>query len=310
MDSIRSTSNASQSSSSELSCSELSSFGSEFGDPLEHMAKEVKQQPYTTYRSLQRLLERLQQALEQDKTRDQYLVFTSVPPAQFSKLSRSQTRKHCRFSYNIETGILIAKAMIMPTHVAAGEFDVRIVIKLAAMNVLHEITACRSTIVTAGNWQKGADCSWAPAETHAGLSFVVEVGLSESAQRLVIDAHGWLENSSSVKLVVTMTIGCDNAEIILRRWELFPRRSGILTRASPHSAQCTAFVKISRTNNTTSVTGASTLDGITTMTKQLVLPFDKVMNRPPNQPLERDIVITQQDLEGFAEKLWLEQGLL
>lgn len=38
------------------------------------------------------------------------------------------------------------------------------------------------------------------------LSSVVEVGLSESAQQLALDAHGWLEtHSSSMKLVATIS---------------------------------------------------------------------------------------------------------
>lgn len=113
MGSLRSTSNASRSSSSELSHSENSSVEFEFGDPLTQLSKEVEQQPFTTNTSLQTSLERLRQALEQDQTRDQYLVFTSVAPVQASRLSdeRSRTSKYCRFSFNTETGILIAKAI-------------------------------------------------------------------------------------------------------------------------------------------------------------------------------------------------------
>jgi hypothetical protein len=255
MDFVRSTSNASRSSSSELSHPEFSSIESESEDPLAQLAKGVKQQPFTTKESLQKSLERRQRALQQDQTRDQYLVFTSVPPAQSSRLSddRLRTSKYSRFFFNAETGILIAKIMPNPAHqLAIRSFDSLISLELRAMNVDCDVWPFGSTTVTVGNWKKEADCCWAPASTNARLSFVVEVGLSESARQLALDARGWLETySSSVKLVVTISIKRENPEIILHRWELVPRGNGVLERSSPLSARRTAFLKLSRTNNTT-----------------------------------------------------------
>lgn len=314
MDLLRSTSNASQSSSSELSYSEFSSVESESEDPLAQLAKEVKQQLFTTNKSLQKVLEHRQKALQQDQTRDQYLVFTSVPPAQSSKLSddRSRTSKYSRFSFNAESGILIAKVMPSPAHeLAIRLFDSLISLELRVMNIHRDVRPFGSTTVMVGNWKKEADCCWAPASTNTRLSFVVEVGLSESARQLALDARGWLETySSSVKLVVTISIKRQNPEIILHRWELVPRGYGVLTRSSPLSARRTAFLKLSRMNNTTSVTGESYMNGTTTATTQLDLPFDKVVDRPPHQPLERDLVIPEQELKSFAEDIWSEQSLV
>ncbi|KAE8363285.1 hypothetical protein BDV27DRAFT_8777 [Aspergillus caelatus] len=304
MDLPRSTSNASQSSPSEVSSE----------DPLALLAKDVKQQPFTTNESLQKSLERRQRELRQDQTRDQYLVFTSVPPAQSSRLSDdgSRTSKYSRFFFNAETGILIAKVMPNPAHeLAIRSFDSLISLELRAMNVHRDVRPFGSTTVTVGNWKKEADCCWAPASTNARLSFVVEVGLSESERQLALDARGWLEAySSSVELVVTISIKCENPEIMVHRWELAPRGYVVLTRSSPLSARRTAFLKLSRTNNTTSVTGESYMNGTTTTTAQLDLPFDKVVGRPPHQPLERDLVIPEQELRSFAEDIWCEQSLL
>ncbi|CAG7962091.1 unnamed protein product [Penicillium salamii] len=314
MDFLQSTSNASQSSTSELSCSGFSSVEYEAEDPLAQLAKEVKQQPFTTNKSLQKSLERRQRALEQDQTRDQYLVITSVSPMQAFRLSdeRSPTSKYCRFFFNTETGILIAKVKLNFAHeVAIGHFSLLINLELNAMEVLPDMTACGSTTVKIGNWKKEADSCWAPTLTNPRLSFVVEVGLSESTRQLALSARSWLETySSSVKLVVTISTKQENPEIILHRWELVPRRSGVLTRSSPPSARCTSFLKLSRTNNTTSVTGESYMDGTTRTTTQLDLPFNKVANRPPHPPLERDLVIPEQELRSFAEKIWRVQGLL
>jgi hypothetical protein len=199
-----------------------------------------------------------------------------------------------------------------PAHeLAIRSFDSLISLELRAMNVHRDVRPFGSTTVTVGNWKKEADCCWAPASTNARLSFVVEVGLSESTRQLALDARGWLETySSSVKLVVTISIKRENPEIIFHRWELVPRGYGVRTRSSPLSARRTAFLKLSRTNNTTSVTGESYMNGITTTTTQLDLPFDKVVNRPSYQPLERDLVIPEQELRSFAEDIWSEQSLL
>ncbi|CAG8075286.1 unnamed protein product [Penicillium salamii] len=58
---------------------EFSPIEHEFEDPLAQVAKETKkQQPFTTCVDVRNSLEHLRQALEQDETCDQYLVFTSA----------------------------------------------------------------------------------------------------------------------------------------------------------------------------------------------------------------------------------------
>ncbi|KAJ5562827.1 hypothetical protein N7461_001588 [Penicillium sp. DV-2018c] len=222
-------------------------------------------------------LKRRQRVLQQDQTRDQYLVFTSVPPALSD--DRSRTSKYSRFCFNAETGILIAKVMPNSGHgLATRSFDPLISLELRAVNVHRNVRPFSSTTVTIGNREKGADCCWAPTSTNARLSFVVEVGLSESTRQLALDARGWLEtSSSSVKHVVTISIKRENPEIILHRRELVPRGYGVLTRSSSLSARCTSFLKLSRTNNTTSVTGEFYMNGTTRTTTQLDLPFEKVV---------------------------------
>ncbi|KAJ5495019.1 hypothetical protein N7539_000135 [Penicillium diatomitis] len=318
MDSFQSTSVASRSASSELSSFEFSSVKSESEDPLAQLAEEVEQQPFTTNQRLQNSLEGRQRALQQDRTRDQYLVFTSVPPAQYSRLSDDglRTSKYCRFFFNTETGTLIAKVMPHPAHeLVIRLFDSLISLELRMINVHRDVMPFGSTTVTIGNWKKEADCCWAPASTNPRLSFVVEVGLSESTRQLALDTRGWLETySSSVKLVVTISINRENPEIILQRWELIPRGYRVLTRSSylsaSLSARPTTILKLSRTNNTTFITGESYLNGITTTTTQLDLPFDKVVGRSPRQPPERDLLIPEQELRNFAEDIWRVQSLL
>ncbi|KAJ9227006.1 hypothetical protein DTO027B5_7472 [Paecilomyces variotii] len=245
------TSNASESSHSKLLSSELLS-----QDPLVQLTKEVKPQLFTTNVSLRNSLEHRRLALQQDRSRDQYLIFTSVPAGQSSRLSddQSRTSKYCRFFFNTETGLLIAKVMPGPAYECAiRSFNVLIEFELLARNVDSEVLSLGSTTVTLGNWVKEADCSWAPASPDGKPSFVVEVGLSESARHLALYAHGWLESSSSsVKVVVTISINRQSPDIVLHRWELIPRGHGYHTRSTTPEARRTAFLKLSRTDNSTS----------------------------------------------------------
>lgn len=293
--------------------SEPPTVGDSSGDAAAQLVEGLPHYPFTSGQSLRKTLERQRQALQQDKSRDQYLIFTAVPTAEFSRLSddRSRTSKYSRFSYNAETGTLVAKVMPAPEHeIAARAFELLVSLELVSMKLEGDVDLLGSTTVTIGSWKKEADCCWAPASKATDLSFVVEVGLSESARNLALDARGWLETcASSVKLVVTININRTNPEVILHRWELFPREY-CLTRSSSLLARRTTTLKLSRANGTTLVTGESYIDGTTTTTTQLDLSFEKVVGRPPNSPLERDLVFSEQKLRDFAERIWRKQGFV
>jgi hypothetical protein len=87
--------------------------------------------------------------------------------------------------------------------------------------------------------------------------------------------------------------------ITIKRWELGVQQSSTTTQTSHALASCTDEVSISHEDNTTIVT------------KDLSLPFQKVMGRAvdPNN-LERDFLIPRQNLQKLAEKVWRKQGLI
>jgi hypothetical protein len=153
---------------------------------------------------------------------------------------------------------------------------------------VHDIDPLGSTTVTIGSWKKEADCSWGPVQYSTELSFVVIVGLSESARHMALDARSWLETRTSpVKLVVTITINRANPEVIMQRWEIF-------TGSCP-AAHCSSTIRVYRDNNT-SITGG-----------ELVLRFDKVVGRPATGPPERDIILSEPALLQYAERIWVRQ---
>lgn len=227
-------------------------------DHLTQLAKGVaSQRLFTSIQSLDDSLESRQQALEQNKTHDQYLVFKSVPLAQYRELGSGGLRS-CRFFYNTKTGILIAKLKPDYAHEhAIEEFDLLIFLELRRASQLDsDLISLGSETVIPGTWWKEADCSWlSELPNELGPSFVVEVGSSKSMRNLDLSARSWLETeSSSVKLVVTININREHPEIILHRWEL-ETRTRARTRSSPPVARRTAFIILSRINDTRSITG-------------------------------------------------------
>lgn len=272
----------------------------------EHEAQiieELGKNPFTTIPALKKAVESRFQALQGKTTNNQYLVFTDVPKHIHAQLTEKTSRltKTSRLKYN-NNGTLIIKVMPEPVHeVAAGNFDRYITAALDTMGVGQELDALRSTTVEIGSFKKEADAAWGPRGRDTILNLILEIGLSESRPHLSMDARGWLETpTSTVQVAVLVGINRTQPEIEIRRFELAPpRRYHVATRASPDSAICTQAIRVHRVNGTTVVNGGA-----------LVLPFDKVLGRPPRTPAEGNITISVADLQFYAEGIWLKQRFI
>lgn len=270
-------------------------------DPLEELDG-LELLPFTGIKSLQKRLNDRRDALQKDTTHAQFLVFSSVPASIASYLSDDSCRvsKFARLSYNLTTQTLIIKVMPFPEHGLASRsvYDY-IREEIVAMNLQDEIEPLGGATVQIGNWKKEADECWAPSQHATQLSLVLEIGLSESASKLTMDAHGWLETAgSTIKVVLTMTISRNNPQITIRHWERGPRLYNITTRQLPLSAFCKDEITITHTNNITTVSG------------DLTLPFEGIVGRVPNGPLERDFFISRQKLRQIAERVWRKQSVI
>ena len=73
--------------------SEPSNIGSNSGDALAQLVESVQPTPFSSIQNLREALEHRREALEQNKTSDQYLVFTHVPTLESSRLSDDQSRE-------------------------------------------------------------------------------------------------------------------------------------------------------------------------------------------------------------------------
>ena len=236
-----------------------------------------------------------------------------MPGTEFSSLQcddLSPATKYCRLCYDSDTKTLVTKALPSPEHeIVTASLQILIAFQLHSMELDDEVDCLNSTTVGIGNWNKEADCCWAPAAQKTELSFVLEVGLSESSRHLAIDARGWLETrGTSVNLVITIEIDRAHPIVNIHQWELGTPNCSISTRSSPRLAYRTATIKLSYANGVISVAGESYADNVPSSITQLELPFEKVVTRPPNSPLERNIIISEQDRRKLAGKIWRKQG--
>ena len=245
-----------------------------------------------------------------------------MPGTEFSSLQcddLSPATKYCRLCYDSDTKTLVTKALPSPEHeIVTASLQILIAFQLHSMELDDEVDCLNSTMIGIGNWKKEVDCCWAPAAQNTKLSFVLEVGLWESSRRLTMDAQGWLETrGTSVNLVVTIEIDRVYPIVNIHQWELGKPICSASTRAAFNStrffpgrrARRTATIMLSLANGVISAAGESYPESEPSSSiTQLELPFEKVVARLTNSPLERNIIISEQDLRKLAGKIWRKQG--
>jgi hypothetical protein len=221
-----------------------------FEDSFEQIvSKTSMQHTLTDHTAFLQLLKTQKQALHVDKTREQFLVVKSVPEAEFSQLADEATKLPVLLSYHRKKGTLLAK--IIPgidQHFAVNAFRGSIGTQVSLMGLRWELDTLITPTISIGDWYRVADCCWSPAGKNPSL--VLEVGLSESSEKLASTAKGWLGTpGSSVQMVVTIDINRDKARVLITLWEL-----GTTMAQSP-STRRAAAIEASRLNGETVVVG-------------------------------------------------------
>ncbi|PTU17848.1 hypothetical protein P175DRAFT_0535590 [Aspergillus ochraceoroseus IBT 24754] len=146
-----------------------------------------------------------------------------------------------------------------------------------------------------------------PGSTTA--TFVVEIGTSESASRLAIDARGWLETpGATVRTALTISLNYNNDDdlITIEVWKVDDRNSAISTGNMPLSAFRILLMDILRAPGATVPTSSGRLmDPVTqavTPTDEVRLDFDIFVGRQAAGIMEGDVILTR--LIQFAKDFW------
>lgn len=145
-----------------------------------------------------------------------YLHFTNVPPTIAEKISSTSAR-YMFFSY--DTRSMIIKLVTRAHQVASRHLLWEVQKVLRDMALDRSITMVGSAAVRGGPSSKEPDESWIPTQPIPGRdakwpTVVVEVGVSESYQKLKADAEWWLTDSrGNVKLAIIVAINRETPNI-------------------------------------------------------------------------------------------------
>ncbi|KAJ9311416.1 hypothetical protein DTO271D3_8301 [Paecilomyces variotii] len=151
------------------------------------------------------------------------------------------------------------------------------------------------------NSEKEGDTSWMNQRLRPNKTdwpnLVIEAGISEPLTRLQNDAKWWIQNSAGDMLIILVVwIRPTIKKVKIEKW--IPTSAQSLRRSACLNLPQVLPTKVADIEIDQSST--SVCHGA-----PLLLEFDRVFGRPPQQPLEHDIVFTQQELEDWARDLWV-----
>lgn len=246
-------------------------------------------------------------AMKHERDQSPFLVFTDVPLTIVQDLEDYTEENKCHISADLVDRLLIIETISLPAHESmCRQFDRLFESKIAQMNLLSSLAILGAIKVEYGRFAKEPDCAWAPESLCKSYNrkwptIAVEVGLSETIQKLAVDAQAWLEaEGSQVQIVLTIKIDRQSPNVIIQKWEIASSSSRRITRSCRPTAECTQRIEISPSS------------GINNNTGKLIVPFEKVFDRPmnPYNPQEQDLVFSNEDLRGIAEEGWRRQGFI
>jgi hypothetical protein len=181
-----------------------------------------------------------------------------------------------------------------PHDVASRYIQNQIYYKLKQMNCDNELCFTGASDTHMSTVIKQPDESIGPEDADY-LTLTVETGVSESARKLARDARTWLEDPSShVAQVITIKVSQAIKQITIHLWTRVPEEHSPKQRAEIEQE-----VKV-------------TMEGEDIIaSNELRISFHKILERPPrNGTAEKDLVLSQRELEGMARKVWKKLGML
>ncbi|PUU73045.1 hypothetical protein B9Z19DRAFT_1095905 [Tuber borchii] len=243
-----------------------------------------------------------------------YLVFSHVTQQHLGTLQivRNSHYKSLRFFYLRPLRALIVKMTIGESHESAiRAFEKVFDRKLVALGMGNILKSLGSTTFNGIDDQsrKEANAAFKPYSVRKNKgdwpSMVLECGVSQSPQRLKVDAHWWADNSvGDVKIVLLFIVSEKKRTIRLQYWkvEIVPNLNVTRSRPDPTIPRI-AF------ENTIKIDS----QGVTTIPKKgkeiaggsLNLSCDRLFLRDPVEGVdEENVTFSTEDLKDFYDKTW------
>ena len=232
-----------------------------------------------------------------------YILFSNVPPniIRPSDDSHIPGLKGSRITYNEHIRRLVVKLPSASHEGGERYFTREIELVTNTMGLKRELKLLGSTTVTEQGVSKQPDSSFRPSNLPVGRdtkwpSVVVEIGYSETLNRLHADVQLWISRSrGQVKAVVLISVKQDLKQIIFEKFipDYTPLRPVRASRGPVVYAVCQQKVVVTRDQGQVVVTGGP-----------LIITFEEMFLRSANPPNEHDYVFGQQELAEIAEDSW------
>ncbi|KAJ5938930.1 hypothetical protein N7466_002064 [Penicillium verhagenii] len=207
--------------------------------------------------------------------------------------SESQRPFHDKLSFDPNRHILVVKMPCKAHEQLAVAFDDMLKISLQPMGLHRAIFSWHSTTLTAQDGSiKEADGGWSPRRPPRGAlkrpSVILEVASSETAAKLRLDAHYWVDPArGQANIAIGVKVHVKKPHITIEVWEWDDRFS------RPTRTQYLAITK-----------SDEKIRFDPNPNPQIMIPFHLLFRRPAENIRERDIVFATQDLVEFATMVW------
>ncbi|EFR02849.1 hypothetical protein MGYG_05850 [Nannizzia gypsea CBS 118893] len=259
---------------------------------------------YTTMKSLKSVVDNQARKSYEDHSQSPFLVVESVPSTFLKTFDKLYLDHGPHLTANPSERIVILETMVYLAHGILTENILKAIRdKLESMSIRDEVTTTTAFRVTTRKFVKECDGGVVRLHQHPNdmqwPTLAVEVGLSESKNKLAIDAQGWLEaEGSRTCVVITAKLERDTPRITFGRWELdFPPFRPITRNYQPIGSIKQEVI-------------ATHEGGVTRVSGDMTIPFEKICGRPRQGPMEADIIIGRAAFKEISERSWDIQGFM
>jgi hypothetical protein len=259
---------------------------------------------YSTLQAFGAAVRQLKNNLYHGRTRNQYLIVRDVDE-DIMKHVEDREYKGVRYEWHGDLEVLIVKVPTKVHETAAATFGSEINFTARTMGlpqIERQLLGAGQCRAPGGTPSKEPDWSMVPANVRPSPddfpTIVIEVGFSETLQKLRNDARLWFSTSSNdVQIVILIAVRAANNQIIFEKWALGPVAAGRrrTRHTPPQLPRAEQEITITRTPPNTFV--------ITNGTAPLTLEFNRLFLRLPVGG-EHDVVYTQAQLVDIAEAIF------
>ncbi|KAL2797427.1 hypothetical protein BJX66DRAFT_348568 [Aspergillus keveii] len=195
-------------------------------------------------------------------------------------------------AYDAELGLMLFKTPESPRHSFAGEaFDFLLIEALQPIDMSRQMIPIGTELCMSLTGGKKPDKAWRPRGPWCEgrtewPNLVLEVAVSETRRKLESDIRWWVRKCPrrmNTVTVLAVAISRRAPTITIEKWQNDANGDAGLQ-------QTIVISKNQTTSTTITITGAP-----------LLLEFDKLFERQPATPTERDIEIGNDPLEWWAE---------